>query len=184
MNTYGSSYNNGHKNPIIYVAPTSFAYPTDANTHLGVMDYDPEYLEYIMPPLHDIEALQAPPLVGTVPGELVLPERLESVDNFNRVYTKRFRDENEKNIQNAKSAALEDMALRRLAQQETFAGNPDGENNQKLRRKRIMESIRKQNMSGTPVIIETDGEFYDNSSIFIDEYGLPVMVRNPEVVMI
>lgn len=176
---YNSSYNNRYENPIIYVAPTSFANPTDAHMHLGVMNYDSEYLRYIMPTLYDIESFQTPPLVSSVLGELVSPELQENVDNLNQVITTRLREENKRKIQNTTSAAFADMALRRLAQQETFAGNPDGENNQKLIRKRIMESIRKeQDNLGVPVIIQADGS--GNSSFMIDEHGLPVMVSNPD----
>ncbi len=193
---YGSSYNDGYENPIIYVAPTSFAHPTDANMHLGVMDYDPEYIRENMPDFHTIEPMM------TI-GPLVRPELREKVERAYETLVNLQRNENERMATDAARDAIEDMKLRRLAQWETLQGIY-GQYNERLKTKRMQESIQRERLKervnrkriaesiqrerrangGRPVNIQADGEFYDNAQMITDEHGLHIMVTNPNFVTI
>lgn len=182
----------GYEPPIIYVAPTSFARPTDANMHLGVMRYDPEYIRENMPEFHTIE----PPMPI---GPLVNPELRERLERAYETVVTLQRKNNSEMAERVATAAVEDMELRRLAQRETLQGIY-GEYNERLKTKRIQESIQREHLKdrvnrkqiaeriqrrriangGRPVHIQADGEFYDNAQMFTDEHGLHVMVHNPD----
>lgn len=198
---YGSSYNDGYENPIIYVAPARFAYPTDANMHLGVMDYDPEYIRENPPNYHTIE----PPMPI---GSSVSPELRERSERAYETLVNLQRNDNERMAKVVENDAVEDMKLRRLAQLETFQGiygqynkrletkrMQESIQRERLERKRIQESIQRENRErkriqesikrerrangGLPVNIQVDGEFYNNVQMITDEHGLHAIVVNP-----